>query len=102
MSSDKIYDCAFYFKCARNKGKILHDNRPNTHVELFGAYQFRRKHKRAARNFSPRLPYRPADQNVFYDTMYRLKINDVWYRPGKAKYVFITKREVIEVLLGIL
>lgn len=100
MSEDRIPENSFTFRLARNRGKIIHGKRPQVKVEMFGAHQFSRQHSRAKRNFSPRLPSRPTDQQKFYGTMYRLRINGVWYVPGQVDYTFFTKLEVIEFLLG--
>jgi len=101
MSDPRIADRVVHVKMPRNKGKIEHGFVPSKKYEMFGAYQFRIKHDRKNRNFSPTVPIRREEKEEWYLGMYRLKINGRWYKPDGLKYVFLSPAEIALILVGL-
>lgn len=99
MSNEpRISDQVISVRAPRVGCKIQHELLPKMRVEIFGAYQFRGKHNRVARNFSPKPPVRAVDRDKWYHTMYRLRIDEAWYSPSNVKYTFFTMQQVIELI----
>lgn len=86
MSSDKIADQKITLGMPRLDGKIQHGDVPCVTFRLFGAYQFSRKHNRHKKNFSPPVPVLHEAKQEYYQKMYRLSIDRVWYSPEDKKY----------------
>lgn len=101
MSNEfRIPDQVITVKAPRFQGKIQHELIPAMKIKLYGAYQFRKNHNRLNRNFHPPVPIKYDQKELWYSSMYRLKIDGTWYRPGNAKYQFFTVAEVLKLILS--
>lgn len=87
MSEDRIPDQAYTRSNARENGKIKNELRSSVRFEIYGAYQF--SGCLDGVNFTKAVPPRREARKVFYKTMYRLRINRRWYKPGGCSYYFM-------------
>lgn len=97
MSEQRIPDMAFTRTIAREKSKIQNGSGKSTRFEVYAAWQF--SQRLDGKNFSGDMPARKSARKEFYKTMFRLRINGRWYRPGGRKYVFLTLAEIAKMLL---
>ncbi len=62
-------------------------------IELFRAREWRSGYRPIKRNTIPRPPIRPNMANAYWNSLYRLRIDGRWHRPGKERYAFYTMQE---------
>jgi len=90
MSDKRIPDQKITWTIAREKGKIKKVPAKVT-FKLYSAGQF--GSRLDGKHFDKRIPARRSNRKEFYDTMFRIKINELWYMPNGVKYKFFTVDE---------
>ena len=64
-------------------------------IELFPAHYWALDWEPGSKFFNPRPPLQGEARKLFWETLYRVRVNGVWKGEG-SKYVLLAKSEIFE------
>lgn len=101
MSEQRIPDKRWVVRNAGIGGKIALEKRKSTIFEAYSVGQFAHQCHASGRNFYPNIPAHRDARRKYAETMYRLRVNGRWYKPGGKSYFFMTLEEIGMILVGL-